>query len=202
MAPTILFVPGIWEGASLFGPISSLLAADGFTTATAVLPSTATTSPGNPTMKDDVAAVRYHIQQLVHRGDDILLVLHSAGGFIGSEAMEGLAKKERQERGERGGVIGIVFIAGAVFPVGHQHHPLPFAVIEVDTLVFLVISRLLIFVRIREGPPTVHSPSSCFSMTSPKRKRQNGWLNFGRSPRSDGMMWCHIPVGRMFQVRT
>ncbi|KAJ5197930.1 uncharacterized protein N7498_007047 [Penicillium cinerascens] len=49
--------------------------------------------------------------------------------------MEGLTKKERQEQGECGGVIGIVFIAGAVFPVGYQHQPLPFAVIEVDTLV-------------------------------------------------------------------
>lgn len=132
MTATILFVPGLWEGPSVFNPISSLLTADGFTTETAVLPSTGTTSPGNPSMKDDIAAVRKHIQTLVSRGEDVLLVLHSAGGFLGSEAMQGLDKNQRAEQRENGRVIGIVFIAGAVFPVGHAHQPLPFAVVEVD----------------------------------------------------------------------
>lgn len=138
MAPIIFFVPGFWEGPSVFGPLSSLLIKDGFTTQTAVLPSTGTTSPGNPTMKDDVAAVRRQIEHVISGGDEILLVLHSAGGFIGSEAMEGLSKSQRQKQGYSGGVIGIIFIAGAVFPVGHQHQPLPFAVVEVSKLVHLI----------------------------------------------------------------
>lgn len=89
-------------------------------------------------MKDDVAAVRRQIERVISRGDEILLVLHSAGGFIGSEAMEGLSKSQRQKQCYSGGVIGIVFIAGAVFPVGHQHQPLPFAVVEVSKLVHLI----------------------------------------------------------------
>lgn len=88
MAPTILFVPGYWEKASVFGPTFSLLAADGFMNETTVLVSTGTTLPGNPSMKDHFSAVRKQIQHLVSRGDKVLLVLHSAGGFIGSEAME------------------------------------------------------------------------------------------------------------------
>ncbi|KAJ5594596.1 uncharacterized protein N7459_000804 [Penicillium hispanicum] len=130
MAPTILFVPGFWEGPSVFAPIVALATADGFTAETAVLASTGSTSPGNPGMKDDIAAVREKIQHLVTRGDEVLLVLHSGGGFIGSEAMEALSKKERASHGERGGVIGIVFLSAAVFPEGYQHQPLPFAVVE------------------------------------------------------------------------
>lgn len=130
MAPTILFVPGLWEGPTVFNAVSSLLTAAGFKTETAVLPSTGATSPGNPGMKDDIASIRNHLQGLVSEGEeDVVLVLHSAGGFLGSEAMQGLSKKDRLEG--KGGVIGIVFLAGAVFPEGYEHQPLPFAVVDV-----------------------------------------------------------------------
>ena len=128
MAPVVLFVPGFWEGPSVFEKVTTLLIAEGITTEVAELPSTGTTSPGNPTMKDDIAAVRDYIEIVLSRGEDVLLVLHSAGGFIGSEAMQGLDKKSR---GDQPGVVGIVFLAGAVFPEGYEHQPLPFAVVEV-----------------------------------------------------------------------
>ncbi|KAJ5619236.1 hypothetical protein N7510_003220 [Penicillium lagena] len=136
MAPVIFLVPGLWEGPSVFEPLSALMTANGFTTESAVLLSTGTVSPGNPTMKDDIAAVRQHLQEVVAQGEDVLLVLHSAGGFIGSEAMQGLSKKQRKESGQKGGVVGIVFLSGAVFPEGYEHQPLPFAVVEPDVLLF------------------------------------------------------------------
>lgn len=132
MAPTILFVPGLWEGPTVFSTVSSLLAADGFKTDIAVLPSTGTTSPGNPGMKDDIAAIRTQLEQLVLQGDDVVLVLHSAGGFLGSEAMQGLSKKDPEKVRGKGGVVGIVFLSGAVFPEGHEHQALPFAVVDVS----------------------------------------------------------------------
>ncbi|PYH91652.1 alpha/beta-hydrolase [Aspergillus ellipticus CBS 707.79] len=115
MAPTLLIVPGFWEGPSVFENVASLLRADGFTTEIATLPSTGTVSPGNPTMADDIAAIRAHLTQIVERDEEVILVLHSAGGFLGSAAME---------------VVKIVFVAGAVFPEGYEHQPLPFAVVE------------------------------------------------------------------------
>lgn len=131
MSPTILLVPGIWVGPTVYRPVSALLNADGLSTEIAVLPSTGTTSPGNPSMKDDIAAVRKYIEQIVSRGEDVLLVLHSAGGFIGGGAMEGLSKKARAEKGESGGVVSIVFLSGAIFPEGYEHTPVPFAFVEV-----------------------------------------------------------------------
>ncbi|PWY95981.1 alpha/beta-hydrolase [Aspergillus sclerotioniger CBS 115572] len=127
MPPTILFVPGFWEGPTVFDPISTILTAHGFITETAILPSTGTTSPGNPSMADDIASVRAHLQKIVQRGEEVILVLHSAGGFLGSAAMEGLAKADV---GSGGGVVKIVFLSGAVFPVGFEHQPLPFGVTE------------------------------------------------------------------------
>ncbi|OJJ43591.1 hypothetical protein ASPZODRAFT_136041 [Penicilliopsis zonata CBS 506.65] len=128
--PSILIVPGFWEGPTVFSAVSSLLQSQGYTVETAVLPSTGTVSPGNPTMGDDILSIRTHIERLVVAGEDVLLVLHSAGGFLGSEAMQGLDRKTRHAAGETGGVVGIVFLAAAVFPQGYTHQPLPFAVVE------------------------------------------------------------------------
>lgn len=138
MAPTVLFVPGLWEGPTVFEKVVSLLKTSEVSAEVATLRSTGTTSPGNPGMKDDIAAIRVHINTMLARGEDVLLVLHSAGGFLGSEAMQGLDKRTR---GEKPGVVGIVFLAAAVFPEGYQHQPLPFAVVEVRVLRIQKLTR-------------------------------------------------------------
>ena len=125
MAPTILLVPGLWEGSAPFAHVISLLQSRGYSTHFAALLSTGKTSPGNPGMKEDIAAVRSTIADLVNAGEDVVLVLHSAGGFLGSEAANGLDVKARQEAGLKGGVSKIVFLAGAVWPEGYKHGPLP-----------------------------------------------------------------------------
>ena len=126
MAPTILFVPGFWVGSDPFSRVASLLQAQGYPTEIATLPSTGTVSPGNPSMKDDIEAIRSTFTNLVDKGQHVVLVLHSAGGFLGSNAIEGLSLKARREKQLSGGVSKIVFLAGAIFPEGFKHGPLPF----------------------------------------------------------------------------
>ncbi len=80
-------------------------------------------------MKDDVAAIRSVVQKVVEQdgGTEVLMVLHSAGGFLGSMAIEGLSVNERKAAGgQRGGVRRLVFVAGAVWEEGFRHGPLPF----------------------------------------------------------------------------
>ena len=127
--PTILFVPGFWEGPAPFAQVSSLLQGYGFPTEVAVLPSTGKLSPGNPSMVDDIAAIRSAVTELVESGKEVIMVMHSAGGFLGSNAIQGLGIKARGEA--RGGVTKLVFLAGAVFPEGFKHQPLPFFTIDV-----------------------------------------------------------------------
>lgn len=131
MDPVILFIPGFWEGPTVFEEVISLLQSTGFKAQVAALPSTRTVSPGNPDMNDDIAAVRSAVQNLVDAGEDVLLVLHSGGGFIGSSAIEGLTVRAREEQGLRGDVTELVFLSGAIFPKGFTHDPLPFQVTEV-----------------------------------------------------------------------
>lgn len=47
-------------------------------------------------MKIDIAAIRAHIETIFAREEDVLLALHSADGYLGSEAMQGLDKKNAE----------------------------------------------------------------------------------------------------------
>ena len=121
MPPTIVFVPGFWEGGAPFAKVISILQSQGYLTDIALLPSTGTTSPGNPSMSDDIAAIHAKIAEVVNNDQDILLVAHSAGGFLGSTAIQDLDTKTRQDKGLKGGVGMIVFIAAGILPAGVEH---------------------------------------------------------------------------------
>jgi pimeloyl-ACP methyl ester carboxylesterase len=125
--PTIVMVPGLWEGTDPFSAVSTMLQSHSYPVTFAPLASTGKPSPGNPSMDDDVAAIRAVLAQLVEeKHQSVLLVCHSAGGFLGPSAMEGLVKSHREKSGLEGGVVGIVFLAGAVAPEGYMHTPRPF----------------------------------------------------------------------------
>ncbi|MCJ1309511.1 hypothetical protein MMC25_003171 [Agyrium rufum] len=132
---TIVFVPGLWEGSSVFFSLATTLQQEGYEAVTAELVSSGTSSPGNPSLHDDVAAIRKVIAPLIEiEGKDVLLVLHSAGGFLGSNAIQGLTAKAREAEEKKGGVFKIVFLTAGVAPVGFKHEPLPFFNIQGDKL--------------------------------------------------------------------
>ncbi|KAL8722510.1 MAG: hypothetical protein Q9225_001026 [Loekoesia sp. 1 TL-2023] len=130
MPPVIAFVPGFWEGTEPFENVMALLSKKDLQTIICPLLSTGTTSPGNPKMEDDIAAIRSSIEAVVAEEKDVITVMHSGGGFLGSNAVGGLSKKVRSEQGLKGGVIGIVFVTGAIYPEGFEHGDLPFGEVK------------------------------------------------------------------------
>ncbi|KAI4104015.1 MAG: hypothetical protein L6R37_003497 [Teloschistes peruensis] len=69
----------------------------------------------------------WEVEAVIAEGVQVVLVAHSGGGFLGSNAIEGLSAKARTESGLNGVVVGIVFLTAALFPEGFKHQPLPFA---------------------------------------------------------------------------
>ena len=131
MAPTIFIVPGIYEGPTVFEPLKSVLEGYGYAVHVTHLPSTGTTSPGNPSIADDVASIAADLASVVSRAgaDGVLVVCHSAGGFLGSSAMRGLTAEARRAEGGAGGAGGVakmVFLAAGIGPEGLEHTPQPF----------------------------------------------------------------------------
>ena len=69
---------------------------------------------------EDIFAIREAVAKLIEQREEVIVVLHSYGGIPGSQALEGLGKKERERTGEVGGVVRLVYIASYVLPVGFQ----------------------------------------------------------------------------------
>ena len=124
--PIIVFIPGLWVGPTIYQSVASILQTlHGYTTITVALPSTGTVSPGNPCLQDDVQSIRGAIKPLIETGKEVILVLHSAAGFLAGQAIGGLSMKERVSEGQKGWVRHIVFLAAVIVPEGYQLEPRP-----------------------------------------------------------------------------
>lgn len=132
--PDIVFVPGFWEGSSAFDHCARLLREADYTVHTASLLSTGvpfTEHPKSPSLHDDVNHIRSLLENLIRLDRELVLVLHSAGGFLGSHAIEGLSATIRAKNAQKGGVVHLAFVAGGVCPEGTVHQDLPFFEVEV-----------------------------------------------------------------------
>ena len=109
--PTILLVGEAWHTADYLQPLATALAAADYPTLTLALPSV-DASPAKLDFGDDVALVRYKAVDLATDGKDIIAVLHSFGGIVGTEALQGLGKPVMKGIGA---VLGLVYLA-AILP--------------------------------------------------------------------------------------
>lgn len=131
--PTLILVPGAWHnGAIIFNKVISVLSKQQYKCIPIALPSI--TPTGNPSITyiDDITAVRNAIEAETTQGRDVVLVVHSYGGHVGSSAMKGLTRpKQHQDNGNsgHGHVIGFAMISsvftvtGAPFVDGTGKHP-------------------------------------------------------------------------------
>jgi pimeloyl-ACP methyl ester carboxylesterase len=69
-------------------------------------------------MADDAAHFHNIAEKLADQGKDIVLVMHSYGGVVGTECSQGLSRTERKEAGKLGGIIRLVYLTSVVPEVG------------------------------------------------------------------------------------
>lgn len=107
-------------------------------------------------MRDDETAIRSALKKLVEEEEkEVVMVMHSAGGFLGSAAVEGLGRKERVAKGLRGGVGKLVFLAAGVADVGFEHVDLPFMDMEVSLVLFIRYYGGTLIVQPKKSSPLV-----------------------------------------------
>lgn len=139
--PVIVFVPGAWHPPTAFDPVTKRLEAAGYETKGVHLASVGAAEP----LKDfqpDVDAIQAVIKSSVNEGKDVLLVVHSYGGVVGGQAVEGLDKASREKEGKKGGISHLYYCCAFALPEGVslmdalQQKPLPwFDISENETIV-------------------------------------------------------------------
>ena len=117
--PAVLLVGGAWHTADYLGPLSKVFQGEGYPTVTLGLPSVGS-SPAAKDFSADVNAVRDRAKRLIAEHEELIVVLHSFGGIVGTEALHGLGKASSADAGGEGGgrVIAIVYIASMVPKAG------------------------------------------------------------------------------------
>lgn len=135
--PVIVLAPGAWHPVSCFDNLIAFLTAAGYETQTIVFPAVYHAAEiKEPSLELDIAAVRAVVEPLAQAGRDVVLVMHSWGGFPGSSALQELTQTVRH----------LVYMAAFVPAVGQRIVDLaetapPSAVKVVVWLVPLLLSR-------------------------------------------------------------
>ena len=115
--PLVYVLHGAWHGPVHFESVKAKFHSLGYSMRCPQQPSTGA-SPPTKTLHDDAAYVRAELELLVEHGQEVILVMHSYGGMVGSQAAAGLGKIERMKRGQSGGIVRLFYACAFLLPVG------------------------------------------------------------------------------------
>ncbi|KAJ4129899.1 hypothetical protein NW768_006870 [Fusarium equiseti] len=73
-----------------------------------------------PGLADDVEEALSVLNKHIDHGKDVVLLMHSYGGMVGTEATRGLSRVECEKEGLKGGIIRMVFLASIFAPQGRS----------------------------------------------------------------------------------
>lgn len=114
--PTIVLVGGAWHEAHLYNPLTFALRDAGYTVSVPALP---TVGGGQDDFSEDISVVREAVVSATEAGNDVVVLMHSYGGVIGSEAVQGLTRLDRsREDSKKGSVVQMIYLAAFALPEG------------------------------------------------------------------------------------
>jgi pimeloyl-ACP methyl ester carboxylesterase len=116
--PTIVFVHGAWHTNEPFEEVQGILGKAGYGIKHVQLASSTPNGPYVQDIDDDVEIIQNTLNDVVETESDIVLVMHSYGGVVGSSAAKGFWRKVRKEKGKDGGIIHLVYLCAIVLPEG------------------------------------------------------------------------------------
>ncbi|KAI9691967.1 MAG: hypothetical protein M1820_009645 [Bogoriella megaspora] len=118
--PTILIVHGASQPSPVYAPLVQKLEAAGFHVEVPDYPSVGDDIPKMADNTADIEFVREAATSLVEAGKDVIALLHSYGGVVGSGALSGLSKTAREKKGLKGGVTRLVYATAFALREGER----------------------------------------------------------------------------------
>lgn len=136
--PDFIFVPGAWHGPESFEPTTSALKKLGFVVHGVDLPSVGA-QPPLKSFAPDLEAIKSTLNKVLSSGKDVVMLYHSYGGVVGSEALTDYLKAaERGGKAGWGKIRRLVYIAAFALPEGGSlmaalgFKPLPWFIVSDD----------------------------------------------------------------------
>lgn len=116
--PVVVLVPGAWTVPAAYRKLVSSLEAKSFNVHVPALPTNNGARPPDSSHNADVALVRQVVETLVNDGIEVFMLMHSYGGAVGTNAIEGLTHKDQQAKGLSGGVVQLLFLSAYLLAKG------------------------------------------------------------------------------------
>lgn len=118
--PTIVVIPGGACPVVFYNDLVSSLTKHGHEAETHNLRSYTDNPKGSEPqgLAEDAAYLHEKIEALADQGKDVVVVGHSYGGLVTTDAAHGLSKAERARAGKRGGIVRIIYLTCIVGAVG------------------------------------------------------------------------------------
>ena len=122
MKPHIILIPGAWHSGDCFDPLLPYLQdlRDASYRVTALTLPSVGAEPPLTSLDPEIEHIRNSITPLLNANNDVLVAMHSYGGFAGSAALQGLSRPERQAQGKPGGVTALVYMAAWMLDEGQS----------------------------------------------------------------------------------
>lgn len=118
--PTIILVHGAWHVPSHYTSFIQHLQRANFSVYCPLLPSCDSAHHPTADLYADAQVIRNQILSLLSEPRSIILLLHSSGGVVGSEAVKGLSANERKSQGLEGGVIHLIYMCAFMLQIGES----------------------------------------------------------------------------------
>lgn len=117
--PAIVLVSGAWHQPSSYTSFTTALRDLGHEVHVPCLPSINGARPPNAGLEEDSVFIRTCVENLVSAGREVLVLLHSYGGQVGTNALSnGLGVTTRRAQGLTGGIVQLVYIAAFALTEG------------------------------------------------------------------------------------
>ncbi|KAJ9325884.1 hypothetical protein DTO027B5_3912 [Paecilomyces variotii] len=107
--PVIVIVPGAWHRPQHYKYIIEGLQKFEYEAIGVTLP-TVDSNPPLTSWDKDAEAVRTEILKHLDAGKDVVVIAHSYGGLVMSEAVKGLGKKARGDQGQNAGILKLIYM--------------------------------------------------------------------------------------------
>jgi pimeloyl-ACP methyl ester carboxylesterase len=115
---TILVVGGGWHTPQSYSKLTKQLESKGYEVRIPILPSMNESRPPNMDFISDTNHIRTVAEGLVNEGRDIVVLMHSYGGQVGTNALYGLGLEQRKKQDMTGGISALLYLAAYAIQEG------------------------------------------------------------------------------------